>query len=105
MASRGADLLWTLQKEVQEGAFGGLSKRGREVTRTEDARSTKRARTSYGTLDASILQYAASPMSRRTQSINETLDTDAWEEHHNPYHIDTTLGPQGLFDDLLSFQF
>ena len=105
MASRGADLLLALQKEVQEGAFGGLSKRGREVTRTEAERSAKRARTLYGTPDVSILEYAASPMSRRTQSINETLDNDAWEEHHNPYHIDTTLGPQGLFDDLLSFKF
>ena len=105
MASRGADLLLALQKEVQEGAFGGLSKRGREVTRTEAERSAKRARTSYGTPDAYIVQYAASPMSRPFQSINETLDPDAWGEEQYPYHIDTTLGPQDLFDNLLSFQF
>jgi hypothetical protein len=94
IASRGADFLWTLQKEVKEGAFRGLGKRRREVTRTGAARPPKQARTSYGTPDISILQCASSPMSHPFESINETSYTNAWERHYYPYPIDITLGPQ-----------
>ncbi|OSS45330.1 hypothetical protein B5807_10120 [Epicoccum nigrum] len=104
IASRGADLLWTLQKEVKEGAFRGLGKKRREVTRIGAARLPKQARTSCGTPDISILQCASSPMSRPFESINETSYTDAWEGYYYPYPIDITLGPQELFDNLLSFQ-
>jgi hypothetical protein len=108
IASRGAQLLSTLQKEVQQGSFRGLGKRRREDAGTSSVRPMKHVRTSHSMPDASGIAIPQSAVAFTTQSLESSIAASTistWDEHPYQYPIDISLGPQGLFDDLLSFQF
>ncbi|KAF1925359.1 uncharacterized protein M421DRAFT_259978 [Didymella exigua CBS 183.55] len=108
IASRGAQLLSTLQKELQQGSFGGLGKRRHDDARTNLVRPTKQARTLHDTSRTSrvaVSQPAVTLIAHTVDSLDMTQESSAWDENPCLYPIDITLGTQGLFDDLLSFQF
>lgn len=108
IASRGAQLLLTLQKEVHRGSFRGLGKRRHDAVSTTFVRPTKQARTSHQISNAPmafVSQPVVTPTPHTLDLPNATQGANAWGEYPHQYPIDITLGPQSLFDDLLSFQF
>lgn len=108
IASRGAQLLSTLQKEVQRGSFRGFGKRRRDDEVAEFSRPVKQIRTLYHASNTSrtvFPQPAVNPTPPTVEVPDATQESCAWDESAYQHPIDITLGPQGFFDDLLSFQF
>ncbi|KAF2993825.1 hypothetical protein E8E13_002118 [Curvularia kusanoi] len=108
IASRGAHLLQTLQNEVQRGSFRSHSKRRCEDAGDMVSRPLKQIRRALNVprLDQTALVGSATLSASHTLEPLETImESNTWEEQAYRYPIDITLGPQDLFDDLLSFQF
>lgn len=107
IASRGAQLLSTLQREVQRGSFRRLGKRHREDATLESVRPTKQVRTSPDMPNAPrvvALQTEGVATFNALDTSNLAPTVTAWDDSIDRYPIDISLGPQDLFDDLLSFR-
>lgn len=109
IASRGAQLLSTLQREVKRGSFRGLGKRHRQNASVESVRPTKQARTSHNTPNApgvaAVPHAVGAATANPVDAFNPTSIINTWDVHAHQYPIDISLGPQDLFDDLLSFRY
>ena len=108
IASRGAQLLSTLQREVQRGSFRRLGRRQHRDASSEAARPAKRIRTSHNMPDASgtaVPQLAGLATPNFVDASNPAPMTNIWDDNPYQYPIDISLGPQDLFDDLLSFRY
>jgi hypothetical protein len=108
IASRGAQLLATLQREVERGSFRHLGTRHRRDASPEPVRLTKRIRTSHNMPDASdtaVPPSAGLAATSLVDAYNTAPTTNIWDDHPYQYPIDISLGPQDLFDDLLSFRY
>ncbi|KAH6638453.1 hypothetical protein C7974DRAFT_356858 [Boeremia exigua] len=105
MAARGALLLHNLQEAIERGAFHGLGKRQRDVGTTETLRPAKNARLSNVPRGEAHTQRTMRTMTNTASRFDGASEGMTWDTSTYPFPIDITLGPQDLFDDLLSLQF
>jgi hypothetical protein len=108
IASRGAQLLSTLQREVQRGSFRRLGTRRRRDASFEPVRPTKRIRTSHNMPEApgtAVPDLTGAAATNLLDASNPPLTTNPLDDNPYQYPIDISLGPQDLFDDLLSFRY
>ena len=107
IASRGARLLSSLQVEMHRGSFRGMGKRQRVTAEEQLSRSTKRPRVlspGQNIAQASQSQSLETPTTSNATEYSVGVHGSTWDTSIHDLPFDFTLGPQGLFDDLLSFQ-
>ncbi|KAJ8118401.1 hypothetical protein OPT61_g607 [Boeremia exigua] len=108
IASRGAQLLSDLQKEAERGTLRSSGKRKRDHQVTHSSRLLRTTRLSTHEQEVSHGVHA-SHTARNTAMATRRLDDDlegvTWDTSAFQFPIDVNMGPQDLFDDLLSFQF
>lgn len=108
IASRGAQLLSTLQREVHRGSFRRFGKRHRQDASSESVRPTKQKCMPHNmSSDSGIgnLHSVGIAAANTLEACNSTPTNNTWDHDLYQYPIDLSLAPQDLFDDLLSFRY